>query len=288
MGDIDDAKTASEELQARWLKFGAIGRFLAVALLQDHPLPLSLGTILMKFFCEEKISYRDIRQLDPDFYKYRIAMILEEGGLAAATAALDEPLTFITAPTELVPTSVPLKENGENIQVTEENKMEYITLLSEARLCNGRRHELQFFIAGFHEVIPPDLLKEARVSPMELALLISGIHDVNVAEWKAHAECSGDPVVINWFWELVEGFDEEQKGKLLQFSTGTSRLPAGGFKDMVPRFKIQVTQEPVDHLPNSHTCFNMICLPEYATKQELADKLTMALAAGSDAGFGVA
>merc|ERR1712217_153952 len=135
--------------------------------------------------------------------------------------------------------------------------------------------------------IPADLLRDASVTPMELALLISGIHYYDVADWKLHASTKGDSIIITWFWEVVEAFDEEQKGKLLQFSTGTSRLPVGGFKDLVPAFKIEVTGEPLDHLPNSHTCFNMICLPKYPTKEDLEVKLSMALAAGSDAGFGV-
>merc|ERR1712187_829439 len=101
------------------------------------------------------------------------------------------------------------KKDGERIQVTEENKLEYITLLSEARICNGRRRELQFLIAGFHEVIPPDLLKEADVGPTDLGLLISGIHEVKVEEWKKYAKEVGDPIVIRWFWEVVESFDEE-------------------------------------------------------------------------------
>merc|ERR1712050_799129 len=102
-----------------------------------------------------------------------------------------------------------------------------------------------------------------------------------------HAEQNASSEVTQWFWEVVEGFDPEKKGKLLQFTTGTSRLPAGGFKDLKPPFKIEVTAESVDHLPNSHTCFNQLCIPKYSSKEELEGKLKQALTVGSDAGFGV-
>jgi len=36
--------------------------------------------------------------------------------------------------------------------------------------------------------------------------------------------------VVQWFWEVVrEDFNEEQRARLLQFSTGTSGVPAQGF-----------------------------------------------------------
>ncbi|CAN0514656.1 unnamed protein product [Scytosiphon promiscuus] len=36
--------------------------------------------------------------------------------------------------------------------------------------------------------------------------------------------------LVQWFWEVVEAFSEEEKARFLQFCTGSSRLPAHGFK----------------------------------------------------------
>ena len=33
-----------------------------------------------------------------------------------------------------------------------------------------------------------------------------------------------------WFWEVVAGYNHEERARLLQFSTGSARLPAQGFK----------------------------------------------------------
>lgn len=35
-----------------------------------------------------------------------------------------------------------------------------------------------------------------------------------------------------WFWELVHEFDLEEKRKLLQFTTGSDRVPVGGLSKL--------------------------------------------------------
>jgi len=37
---------------------------------------------------------------------------------------------------------------------------------------------------------------------------------------------------IQWFWRAVRSFDKEEKAKLLQFATGTSKVPLNGFKEL--------------------------------------------------------
>lgn len=35
-----------------------------------------------------------------------------------------------------------------------------------------------------------------------------------------------------WFWEIVHGFSLEQKKQLLMFTTGSDRIPVGGFSKL--------------------------------------------------------
>lgn len=45
---------------------------------------------------------------------------------------------------------------------------------------------------------------------------------------RANTEYSGYSAaspVIQWFWEVVQGFSKEDKARLLQFVTGTSKVP---------------------------------------------------------------
>jgi hypothetical protein len=87
--------------------------------------------------------------------------------------------------------------------------------------------------------------------------------------------------VIQWFWQCVRSWPAERKSRLLQFATGTSRIPVNGFKDLQGsdgprRFTIEKSGDP-SQLPKSHTCFNRIDLPPYRDYATLEHKLTLAV-----------
>lgn len=42
--------------------------------------------------------------------------------------------------------------------------------------------------------------------------------------------CTPDTPVVKWFWQIVESYSEEMCAGLLQFVTGSSRVPLQGFK----------------------------------------------------------
>lgn len=101
----------------------------------------------------------------------------------------------------------------------------------------------------------------------ELELLISGLPDIDVDDWKNNTEYhnySASSAQIQWFWRAVRSFDKEERAKLLQFVTGTSKVPLNGFKELegmngFSRFNIHRDYGNKDRLPSSHTCFNRKC-----------------------------
>ena len=132
----------------------------------------------------------------------------------------------------------------------------------------------------------------ALFSCAELELLISGMAEVDVADWKLHTVYSPDEdsagvaasELVGWFWEFVEELTPELKSQLLQFCTGSSRVPAGGFKALEAGFgerhlfEIRRTAlEMAGELPHAHTCFNRIDLPNYSSKEEMAKSVLLAL-----------
>ena len=62
-----------------------------------------------------------------------------------------------------------------------------------------------------------------------------GLAEIDVEDWKKNTELSGyhanDPVII-WFWRAVESWDNEMRARLLQFVTGTSKVPMNGFAEL--------------------------------------------------------
>lgn len=115
-------------------------------------------------------------------------------------------------------------------------------------------------MSGFNELIPADLVNV--FDERELELLVGGIADIDVEDWKKHTDYRGyqeqDDVIQN-FWKIVRTWDAEQKSRLLQFTTGTSRIPVNGFKDLQGsdgprRFTIEKSGDP-GALPKSHTWY---------------------------------
>ena len=94
---------------------------------------------------------------------------------------------------------------------------------------------------------------------------------------------------MSWFWEIVESWGDAHRQLLLLFVTSTSRGPLLGFGDLHPSFAIQMTQvdpQAADSeipLPSASTCFNLLRLPHYASREIMKRKLEMAINSG--AGF---
>jgi E3 ubiquitin-protein ligase HUWE1 len=119
--------------------------------------------------------------------------------------------------------------------------------------------------------------------------------DIDLDDWRNNTEYhnyTGSSPQIKWFWRAVRSFDAEEKAKLLQFATGTSKVPLNGFAQLegmngISKFNIHRDFGSKDRLPSSHTCFNQIDLPEYDSYETLRGSLLMAITEGKE-GFGFA
>ena len=128
--------------------------------------------------------------------------------------------------------SVELRPGGKETRVTNDNKDEYIQLVIEWRFINRVRKQMDQFLAGFNELVPLNLIK--IFDEGELELLMCGIGCIDVKDWKNNTVYKGDyhpnHIVIQWYWRVVLSFSNEMRSRLLQFVTGTSRVPMNGFK----------------------------------------------------------
>jgi E3 ubiquitin-protein ligase HUWE1 len=188
---------------------------------------------------------------------------------------------------------VDLIPGGRNVSVTEENKADYVRLVAHHKMTAAIRSQIEAFLDGFYELVPPELI--SIFSPTELELLICGLPDVDVDELYAFTEYHQyrlNDNMIQWFWEVLRGFNREEKALFLQFVTGTSKVPLEGFGSLqgmrgVQRFSIHKAYGDIGLLPSAHTCFNQLDLPMYSSQEELRDKLLMAIKEGGE-GFGFA
>ncbi|KAF6063799.1 HECT-domain (ubiquitin-transferase) family protein [Candida albicans] len=231
---------------------------------------------LYKMMLHKKVVLQDMEGVDAEFYR-SLKWILDND----ITGILD--LTFSAEEEsfgEIV--EVDLKPGGRDIEVTEENKHEYVELITEWRISKRVEEQFKAFIDGFNELIPQELVNV--FDERELELLIGGLAEIDCEDWKKHTDYRGyqeNDQVIQWFWKCINEWDSEQKARLLQFTTGTSRIPVNGFKDLQGsdgprRFTIEKAGE-ANQLPKSHTCFNRVDLPPYTDYESLKQKLTLAV-----------
>ncbi|CAE8676291.1 unnamed protein product [Polarella glacialis] len=106
--------------------------------------------------------------------------------------------------------------------------------MSEHKMTNSVRQQIDHFLKGLHEMVPPSLL--ALFDDKELELLISGLPEIDIEDLKANTEYhnyTSATEQVQWFWKVLTEFSQEQRAWFLQFATGTSRVPVEGFKGLV-------------------------------------------------------
>ncbi|KAA8538199.1 hypothetical protein F0562_027807 [Nyssa sinensis] len=272
--------------------FKFVGRVVGKALLDGQLLDVHFTRSFYKHILGVKVTYHDIEAIDPDYFK-NLKWMLEHdiSDILDLTFSIDadEEKLILYERTEV--TDYELIPGGRNIRVTEENKHKYVDLVAEHRLTTAIRPQINAFLEGFNELIPRDLI--SIFNDKELELLISGLPDIDLDDMRANTEYSGYSAaspVIQWFWEVAQGFSKEDKARLLQFVTGTSKVPLEGFSALQgisgsQKFQIHKAYGSPDHLPSAHTCFNQLDLPEYPSKQHLEERLLLAIHEANE-GFG--
>ncbi|KNA10493.1 hypothetical protein SOVF_143570 [Spinacia oleracea] len=272
--------------------FKFVGRVVGKALFDGQLLDVHFTRSFYKHILGVKVTYHDIEAIDPDYYK-NLKWMLEHdiSEVLDLTFSIDADEEKLILYERTQVTDYELIPGGRNIKVTEENKHQYVDLVAEHRLTTAIRPQINAFLEGFNELIARELI--SIFNDKELELLISGLPDIDLEDMRANTEYSGySPAspVIQWFWEVVQGFSKEDKARLLQFVTGTSKVPLEGFSALqgisgAQKFQIHKAYGSQDHLPSAHTCFNQLDLPEYPSKEHLQERLLLAIHEASE-GFG--
>ncbi|XP_015220115.1 itchy E3 ubiquitin protein ligase a [Lepisosteus oculatus] len=259
----------------KYFKF--IGRFIAMALFHGKFIDTGFSLPFYKRILNKPLALKDLESIDPEFYNSLIWIKennIEECGLEMYFSVDKEILGEVT--------THELKPDGSNVLVTEENKEEYIKLVAEWRLSRGVEEQTQAFFEGFNEVLPQQYLQ--YFDAKELEVMLCGMQEIDLADWQRntiyrHYARSSKQIV--WFWQLIKEMDNEKRMRLLQFVTGTCRLPVGGFADLMgsngpQKFCIEKVGKE-NWLPRSHTCFNRLDLPPYKSYEQLKEKLLFAI-----------
>ncbi|XP_042898295.1 ubiquitin-protein ligase E3B [Parasteatoda tepidariorum] len=245
-------------------------------------------------------SIDELPSLDPELYKSLTYIKHFSGELhdLDLTFSIDEDCMGQLVTHELVP-------GGKAVPVTSENKISYIHLMAHFRMHVQINDQTNAFIRGFRSIVNPDWL--TMFSTPELQRLISGDNTpVDLVDLRKHTKYFGgfhnNHRVINWLWDVLEkDFTQEEHRMFLKFVTSCSKPPLLGFAHLEPAFSIRCVEvsddqdtgdtvgsvlrgfftirkkDPVNRLPTSSTCFNLLKLPNYQKKSTLREKLRYAI-----------
>ncbi|KAK4320602.1 hypothetical protein Pmani_008539 [Petrolisthes manimaculis] len=230
-----------------------------------------------------RVHYKHFAQDDPELYTGLVRHLLERGTIGLEDLCFTDEMVV---PGGQVRT-VELEAGGATKKVTQSNLLQYLDALAQHRLAARVRNEVTSFMAGLNDIIPDNLL--CIFDENELELLMCGIDTYSIADFRANHAVNGSTPefrrVLYWFWTAVTNFTEEEMARLLQFTTGCSRLPPGGFSQLSPHFQIAAAHT-FNVLPTAHTCFNQLCLPDYDSYEHFEKALLLAIKEGSE-GFGL-
>ncbi|KAF3857483.1 hypothetical protein F7725_009342 [Dissostichus mawsoni] len=251
-------------------QYTLIGIVLGLAIYNNCILDVHFPMVVYRKLMGKKGTFRDLAVANPVLHQSLKELMEYEGSVEE-----DMMITFQISHTDLFgnPLMHDLRENGDKIPVTNENRKEFVAQYAEYMLNKSVEKQFKAFRRGFHMVTNESPLKYL-FRPEEIELLICGSRNLDFLALEETTE---------EFWETLHSFGEEQKRFFLQFTTGTDRAPVGGLGKL--KMIIAKNGPDTDRLPTSHTCFNVLLLPEYSCREKLKERLLKAITYAK--GFGM-
>eukprot|EP00002_Diphylleia_rotans_P000579 TRINITY_DN102_c0_g1_i1.p1 TRINITY_DN102_c0_g1~~TRINITY_DN102_c0_g1_i1.p1 ORF type:complete len:1096 (+),score=215.02 TRINITY_DN102_c0_g1_i1:29-3289(+) len=263
-----------------YLKFA--GWIVALAIIHRELLDVYFTRSFYKHILGAPITLDDLASIDPEYHKSLMWIMennIDECGLEIPFS-IDYDSFGELQQVELIP-------NGTNVMVTESNKGEYVHMAAEFKMTAAIGMQLSAFLEGFERFIPHSLI--CMFDEYELEILISGSPDICIKDWRNNTGYSGieaNDELVQWFWEVVAEMLPNERVLLLQFVTGSARVPHGGFSGLIgaagpTSFTLSLAPGESSRLPTASTCFNLLKIPRYNSKATLKQRLMTALHCGS-------
>ncbi|KAJ4306013.1 Ubiquitin fusion degradation protein 4 [Collariella sp. IMI 366227] len=309
---LSEEYAGSEEGEKILQLFKMLGKFVARSMIDSRIIDINFNPIFFRIGDEStavRPSLGAVRSVDPVIA--RSLMMVKKFALAKKavnedpnrTAAqkvqdtedivvdkirIDDLYLDFTLPgypeIELVP-------NGSQMQVSIDNVDLYLEKVIDMTLGGGVRRQVDAFRAGFSQVFPYSAL--SAFTPDELCTLFGRVDE----DWsletlmdsvKADHGYNMDSKTVRNLLQAMSEFTPAQRRDFLQFTTGSPKLPIGGFKKLNPMFTVvcKPSEEPYtsdDYLPSVMTCVNYLKLPDYSNIEVLRKRLFTAIKEGQGA-----
>ncbi|XP_055592376.1 ubiquitin-protein ligase E3A isoform X2 [Uranotaenia lowii] len=265
-------------------QFTLIGIVLGLAIYNNIILAVNFPMVVYRKLMGMKGSFVDLKDWNPILYNSLKSMLdYQENDMEEVFMQ-----TFKICYKDVFGNTLDheLKPDGDSFFVNQDNKQEFVELYTDFLLNQSIEKQFRAFKRGFQMVTDESPL-HLLFRPEEIELIVCGSKEFDFNELEQSTEYEGDftaeSQTIKDFWEIVHGLSMDSKRKLLQFTTGSDRVPVGGLS----RLKLVIARNgpDCDRLPTSHTCFNVLLLPEYSSKEKLEERLLKAI--NYSKGFGM-
>ncbi|XP_032047895.1 E3 ubiquitin-protein ligase HECTD3 [Aythya fuligula] len=249
-------------------KYEWIGQIMGAALRGKEFLVLALPGFVWKQLTGEEVSWsKDFPAVDSVLVK--LLEVMEVMDKDTFEFKFGNELTYTTVLSDQ--RMVELIPNGSSTVVRYEDRKEFIRLVQKARLEESKE-QIMAMQAGLLKVVPQAVLD--LLTWQELEKKICGDPEVTVDALKKLTRFEDfEPLDtrVQYFWEALNNFTNEDRSRFLRFVTGRSRLPA-----RIYIYPDKLGSETTDALPESSTCSSTLFLPNYATAKVCEEKLRYA------------
>ncbi|XP_062852312.1 probable E3 ubiquitin-protein ligase HERC3 isoform X1 [Trichomycterus rosablanca] len=254
--------------------FHLIGIICGLAIYNSTVVDLHFPLVLYKKLLDVTPVLDDLKELSPTEGRSLQQLLDYKGDNIEDTFCLNFAISReyygVTEVKELIP-------GGENITVDKSNREEFVQSYLRYVFTDSVKELYSAFASGFLKVCGGRIL--SLFQPSELMAMVVGNSSYNWEELEKNAsykgEFSASHPTVQMFWEVFHEFPLEKKKQFLLFLTGSDRIPIHGMSSL--RIVIQSTSAEENFLPVAHTCYNLLDLPCYRSKETLRSRLTRAI-----------
>ncbi|XP_077870271.1 putative E3 ubiquitin-protein ligase HERC1 [Saccoglossus kowalevskii] len=266
--------SANTEEHLSMFKF--LGILFGVAVRTKKPLDLHLASIVWKQLCGMPLTSDDIDEVDLLFMQtLRGIKDIDKSGVTDENFHEVIPLyTFECQSAD--GRFVPVVPGGRSLPLTYNNRKDYVD-----RALYYRQHEMDCQVAAVREgmswIVPVPLL--SLLTMQQLEQMVCGLPHISIDVLKKvvrYREIDENHHLVNWLWQTLEEFTNEERILFMRFVSGRSRLPAN-VADISQRFQIMKVDRSLDGLPTAQTCFFQLRIPPYTSQPVMAEKLRYAI-----------
>ncbi|MCP9258111.1 Ubiquitin protein ligase E3A [Dirofilaria immitis] len=264
-------------------EFGLIGLLFGLAIYNNILIDVRFPTLVYVKLLARPAVFDELVQIDSDLYS-GLRQLLECSDDVENIYNYTFQISYrdvygCNHDEELIP-------NGANIPVTVANRKKFVAYYADFLLNRSVKRQFDAFSMGFNKVANRGLLRRLFM-PDEVEQLVCGVLDL---DFDILAQCTKyqngfteTSQTVKDFWTVAKAMNTEEKKMLLQFITGSDRVPVGGLAKL--EVIIARNGDNKERLPTAHTCYNVMLLPDYGDLEITRERITKAISYSR--GFGL-